>query len=221
MNEIQKNLTAVTTAIAEENSRISVREALDHSIPTEEKTLELLRAKTETLNQSISADQAKSEEKANRAAEIASTFRHENKKCALAELSLLKTQKESLKKELDEALLQFNRINKAVSSVKGEIASLEKIVAAAVEIDLEAEKDRRFRLSDMLRLIQKEISAVSSRLFVNRNCLEQIRKTYEKACEIEKTYLWMNALSETASGGLGGKEKIMFETYVQMEPDLE
>ena len=27
----------------------------------------------------------------------------------------------------------------------------------------------------------------------------------------------MNALSETANGGLGGKEKIMFETYVQME----
>ena len=97
------------------------------------------------------------------------------------------------------------------------ISSLEKATESAFEIDMETEQQHRLALTDMSRLIQKELSSVSSRLFVNRKCLEQIRKTSQKACELEQHYLWLNALSETASGSLGGKEKIMFETYVQME----
>ena len=217
LNEIRKKLLSVTAAVAEENNRLANREALDHGIPAEEKALALLRTKTETLNQSISADQAKKEEKESRAAELSALFNQRSKQDVLAELSSLKEENARMKKDLDEALLRFNQTDKAVSSVKGEIASLEKIVSAVVEIDLDLEKERRLCLMDMNRLYQKETADVSSRLFVNRNCLEQIRKTSEKACEIEKTYLWMNALSETANGGLGGKEKIMFETYVQME----
>ena len=212
LNEIRRNLISVTSAVAEENNRLSIRETLDRSVPIEEKALELLRAKTETLNQSISADQAKKEEKECRAAELSSLFNQRSKQEVLAELSSLREQKARMKKDLDETLLRFNKTDKAVSSVTGEIASLEKIVSAVVEIDLEAEKERRLQLTDMSRLLRKETADVSSRLFVNRNCLEQIRKTSEKACEIEKNYLWMNALSETANGGLGGKEKIMFET---------
>ena len=217
LNEIRKKLLSVTAAVAEENNRLANREALDHGIPAEEKALALLRTKTETLNQSISADQAKKEEKESRAAELSALFNQRSKQDVLAELSSLKGENARMKKDLDEALLRFNQTDKAVSSVKGEIASLEKIVSAVVEIDLDVEKERRLCLMDMNRLYQKETADVSSRLFVNRNCLEQIRKTSEKACEIEKTYLWMNALSETANGTLGGKEKIMFETYVQME----
>lgn len=217
LNEIRKDLISVTSAIAEENNRISIRDTLDRSIPAEERALELLRKKTEALKQSISAEQAKKEEKESRAAALFATFKYPSKQLALTELSSLREQKKTLKKALDEALLRFNKIENAVSSAKGEISSLEKIVSAVVEIDLETEKERRSILADMNRLIQKDTSETSSRLFVNRNCLEQIRKTSEKACEIEKNYLWMNALSETANGGLGGKEKIMFETYVQME----
>ena len=29
-------------------------------------------------------------------------------------------------------------------------------------------------------------------------------------------YKWINTLAETANGGLSGKEKIMLETYIQM-----
>ena len=217
LNEIRKHLFSLTADIAEENNRLANREALDHGIPVEEKALELLRTKTETLNQSISADQAKKEEKEHRAAELSFIFGQRSKQDVLAELSALKERRTRMKKNLDEALLRFNQTDKAVSAVKGEIASLEKIVSAVVEIDLDVEKERRLCLTDMSRLLRKETANVSSRLFVNRNCLEQIRKTSEKACEIEKNYLWMNALSETANGGLGGKEKIMFETYVQME----
>ena len=34
--------------------------------------------------------------------------------------------------------------------------------------------------------------------------------------EVEKKYMWVKALSNTANGNIAGKEKIMLETYIQM-----
>ena len=217
LSAVRRNLLAVTAAVTEENNRLSVKETLDRLVPHEERELELLRTKINGLNQSISAAHAKQEEKENRMASMHATFKYPDKTAALATLTLLRQQKELLRKALDEAVSRFNQTDKAISALKGEISSLEKIVGNTVEIDLETEKKNLSELTDMNRLIQKEISAVSSRLFINRRCLEQIGKASKKACEIEKNYLWLNTLSETASGTLGGKEKIMFETYVQME----
>ena len=217
LNTTRRSISSVTLAISEENHHISIKETLDRTIPTEEKELDLLRKKIDGINQNISADTATAEEKESRMTALSASFKYQNKNFALSSLSMLKLQKEKLKKAMDEASARFNEIDKAVSSIKGEISSLEKMAENTVEIDLETEKNHRFELMDMNRLIRKEISDVSSRLFVNRNCRKQIEKTSKTACEIEKTYLWLNALSETANGGLGGKEKIMFETYVQME----
>ena len=33
---------------------------------------------------------------------------------------------------------------------------------------------------------------------------------------VEKRYIWMKALSDTANGNISGKEKVMLETYIQM-----
>jgi exonuclease SbcC len=217
LNSIRRSLSSVTLAITEENHRISIKTTLDRTIPSEEKERELLREKIDGFNQSISADTATHEEKENRMATLAASFKYQNKNFALSSLSMLRQQKESLKRAMDEAIVRFSEIDKSVSSLKGEISSLEKMAETTVDIDLETEKERRLELTDMNRRIRKEISDVSSRLFINRNCQKQIEKASQKACEIEKTYLWLNALSETANGGLGGKEKIMFETYVQME----
>ncbi len=217
LNAVRRNLSTVTLAISEENNRISIKETIDRTLPIEEKERDLLREKIDGFNKSISADTATKEEKESRMLELSSSFKYQNKNFALSSLSMLKQQKENFRKALDEASAQFNAIDKSIFALKGEITSLEKMAENTVDFDLETEKQRRLELMDMDRLIRKEISGVSSRLFVNRNCFDQIKKTSQKACEIEKTYLWLNALSETANGGLGGKEKIMFETYVQME----
>lgn len=217
LSAIKKELSAVTLAVSEENNRISIRNTLERNIPEEEKSLRLLREKTELIGQSISASLAKKEEKETRATALFASFQYKEKTAALSALSLLKQQKEFLKKSLEEASVRFNAIDKAVSSLKGEISSLEKLAQNAVDTDIETKKQHRHEMTDMLRLVQKEHAAVSSRLMINGKCLQQITASSKKACEIEKNYLWLNTLAETANGGLGGKEKIMFETYVQME----
>jgi exonuclease SbcC len=46
--------------------------------------------------------------------------------------------------------------------------------------------------------------------------LENIVRKAKESKEIEAHYRWMNTLSETANGGFSGKERVAFETYVQM-----
>ncbi|MBR6743926.1 MAG: SMC family ATPase [Clostridia bacterium] len=217
INAVRRNLSSLEKVIEEENNRLSIKKTLERKIPELENEIALARTKTEALTKSLSASQAKREEKANRVSAIAATLKYYERGIAVVTLANLKQRREDMKKALENAMLAFNAIDKSVSVLHGEIASLEKIIEAAADIDLETELKNRVQLMELTELLQKDFSDVSSRLFINRNALEQIRKNAAKACEHETTYRWLNALSETANGGLGGKEKIMFETYVQME----
>lgn len=50
----------------------------------------------------------------------------------------------------------------------------------------------------------------------NHRIFGQIKTKQKEIAEVEGTYKWMKALSDTANGMLGGKQKIEFETYIQM-----
>ncbi len=46
--------------------------------------------------------------------------------------------------------------------------------------------------------------------------LQNIRDKMTNLDSVEKRYIWMKALSDTANGNISGKEKVMLETYIQM-----
>lgn len=217
LSTVRKKLLVLGETIAEESNRLQLKEKLDRDIPVEEKKTELLRERIFSLSGSIAAARAKKEEKETQALSLSSSLRYKNKSSALAVLSDLREKKSALKKSLEHAVSAYNQVDKKLSVLKGEIDSLGKILASAPQIDLQKETQDRAEMTDLLRLTRAESTAISSRLELNRRVLDRINESFKESCELEKTYLWLNALSETANGTLGGKEKIMFETYVQME----
>lgn len=50
----------------------------------------------------------------------------------------------------------------------------------------------------------------------NRNIYKKVKEKQEDIEIVEKKYVWMKALSDTANGTLSGKQKIELETYIQM-----
>ena len=217
LNTLKKNLLVLNDAIAEENHRVQLKEKLDRDLPLKEKKVELLREKIHALSQRIAAAQAKKEEKETQILSLSTSLKYKNKHAALTALTALREQKDFLKKALEHAAASFNLSDKKLSVLKGEIDSLEKLLASATVIELAKEIESRVELTDLLRLARSEQTAVASRLGINDQAKNRITASFEECRELEKTYLWLNALSETANGALGGKEKIMFETYVQME----
>ena len=50
----------------------------------------------------------------------------------------------------------------------------------------------------------------------NRGIFEKVTAKQENILAVEKRYIWMKALSDTANGTLSGKQKVELETYIQM-----
>ena len=50
----------------------------------------------------------------------------------------------------------------------------------------------------------------------NKSLLKEIRARSRDLALLDKKYVWLKSLSETANGDISGKEKITLETFVQM-----
>ena len=50
----------------------------------------------------------------------------------------------------------------------------------------------------------------------NQEILRKVRSRREDIASVEKKYVWLRSLADTAGGSLNGKRKIELETYIQM-----
>lgn len=98
--------------------------------------------------------------------------------------------------------------------LEGEIAALDGEAVDGPEVHaLAEERERRNAERGRLEEEQKEAAAL---LHANGDHVARIRKNSEKLTKVEAQLRLADSLSSTANGKLSGKEKIMFETYVQM-----
>jgi len=215
--QVCRRLAAVTAEAEEELGRIRLKEKLDREIPVEEHGVDLLRSEVAALSEDLAAHIAQMREKEKQAEELRASLRCGSREEALAALALLAEKRELLRQSLEEATLRFNRADKAVSAAKGEVASLAKILESACEWDPETDKKNRGDLMKMGVLIREAKEKAVFRLINNTRCLENIVDIGGRLARTEESYRMLHTLSETANGSLGGKEKIMLETYVQME----
>ena len=216
-NEAIRNLIIFKEKITGEILRIRTKESLDKEIPLEEEKLDKIRSKNSVLDQSIASFKAQILNLEKQAQAIRADLRYQNRAEANAQRKALLLKTTSLKEALEYATAAFSASEKELSKLQGEIASLESILNAVCDIDLEKERKNREDCSQHLMRVQAELDETRSRLHTNLQCLERIRASAQQAIELEKQYRWLNNLSETANGGLSGKEKIMLETYVQMK----
>lgn len=67
-----------------------------------------------------------------------------------------------------------------------------------------------------LDLQEQKKSRIHHRQETNRAAYSRILKQKDAMEEIQQQWTWVKSLADTAAGEVGGKEKITFETYVQM-----
>ena len=213
---IQDALVTLDEKIKMESDKIQEKKKLEVELPNQEKLLETLRENltqyTNAYTTSLATKQAKEEQ----LSAFRKDLRFASKADAQKELQTLSTQKEALQKALNDATEAFNNSDKVLYELRGELSALERVVEQVCKINLEAETKKREDLNIKAEAHKNVLEAVASRLVANQRCLKNIEKIAEETQELESRYRWMNTLSETANGGLHGKEKIMLETYIQM-----
>lgn len=71
-------------------------------------------------------------------------------------------------------------------------------------------------LQTRLSVLEKEWGRIHHRLLTNRTARANILEALKNMEKLEEQWRWVKSLSDTVSGEVGGKERITFETYVQM-----
>ena len=85
-----------------------------------------------------------------------------------------------------------------------------------LEARMQENRQHQSEARERLTGLEQEKSRLHHRLETNRMARECISEQKASMEEIQKEWTWVKALSDTAAGEVGGKEKITLETYAQM-----
>ena len=216
LSDIHNALLSITDQINYESTRIQKRKALEKALPTLKKEIQTLDSDLKKCAETVTSGTATKKEKESRLEALRKELQFASKTEAKEKLQSLNATKNKRKKAFDDANTAFNNADKALSKLNGELSTLKEVVAQVCQIDLDTEKQKRDDLKTKADTYKKISDKLVSRLDTNKRCFKSIEKTAEESQQLEAHYKWVNTLSETANGGLSGKEKIMLETYIQM-----
>ncbi len=139
-----------------------------------------------------------------------------SKQAALEYINNLETQTKAYQQKVEEADKTFVSAKGKVDALKGSIDAYENQLKDAKKLDVEKLELELAQETEKSVPISETISQANISISANSNVLENLTGASCALIALEKRLASITALSSTASGTLSGKERVMFETYVQM-----
>ncbi len=134
----------------------------------------------------------------------------------LAEKERRLAEKTQLEAAQTAAETAYRTAKETVDRLEGEIRSQSAVVSQAPAYDMTALTAEKARLDEQKAVLFADWQELKERLSVNGEILAVLEDSGNKLAIAEKEWSDIKTLADTAAGTLGGKEKIMLETYIQM-----
>lgn len=216
LSETELKINEISQKINDVNKKIERKEAITRLIPQKTQTLEaatkkLLEITDEVKNRSV---ENVSLEKRIKELKVKLTFC--SKETAIAEINKLNSMANQIAQNFENATKNLNQTNEKLASLKAAKEEILKRLGEVTEIDLEKEYKKLTILETEQKRLDTESKILHSRINTNISALANIKAKSGALIKAEKKYSSVKALSNTANGQLSGKEKIMLETYIQM-----
>ena len=216
-HQLQAQITA-------EETRIKTKEQLEKTIPEQEKALTELGNALSSLKQEREGMSSRLEISQGNQQKLEGQLAFATKKQAEQEITSLRSQASSLQQAVSHAAARVSGQKQKQASLTGRIEAagrqLESMKLGNAEET--AEKARKAS-EDRQKLLQEKaendarLEAVGFRVRSNQRNLEEIEKACENQKETEARFRWVSSLADAANGKLAGKDKLMLETFVQMQ----
>ncbi len=219
LEKITALLAALEEQIRQNRQDLARRQELEESIPRKEAGRKRL---IEELQRSDLTLVGKAAENASRQEQIASLIEQlggQTRENTLAAISALQSRKTQLEENYQLAEKNLTECRTANERLAAAIDTLSRQLAAggeALEQDAETVTARREECRQAKRELSAKRDKKYSALSQNREILRKARSRQEDIAAVEKKYVWMRSLADTAGGNLTGKHKIELETYIQM-----
>lgn len=131
-------------------------------------------------------------------------------------LAALENERAELQSAYDKALKVHNELKSKADVLDGGIKALKSQIKDAKDIDISEHTKCLEGLKQEKAEITNSLDEIKTRISVNKSVIDNLRLKSEELETAEKKFRLVVSLSDTANGNLSGKQKIMFETYVQM-----
>ena len=213
---IENSLKELELQLSMAEQKAKRRQRLEKQLPeTKEKhgkLLEKIKESEIALAQKTSEAKALDEGIAGLRAKLSYKSREEAERAA----ALLESRKKELEDALKKARDDYEAGDRKIAELKAGIEETAKLMQDKDEFDADAAVERRNEIVQKRSALESEFRDLHHRTETNREVLRQIEKQSAAIADVEKRWMMVGPLADTANGNLSGKEKIMLETYVQM-----
>lgn len=215
LSQLREKIAGIKSDMAAEEDRLRRRKMLEQLIPEDEKKLAELQTMLEKIRGKLESDRGSLAEKKKHLVEMAEKLAFGNEDEAEAAVKAMKQRISVFDAALSKAKDGRDAAASAVRELEGSVKALKEQLAREPEIDRAFEE----RQKQMLEAVNEDrkglIKSIGIRHRINSDAYRSVLKRSGDMAELEKRLSWMKPLADTANGTVGGKEKLMLETYIQ------
>lgn len=214
--DVENKANEIGAQISIESKNIARKAEIEALLPQKTDALEKARADSAELKSGVSAKKVELQAAEGRIAELKEKLDFESKEKAEAEIYTLNALIVQIKNTYEAVQKELEQCNLELASLKSAKEEILKRLDGDEAVSWEKETEVQSVLEDKLKKINQEEKSVHSRVTANTGILKSIKVKAEELITAETKYSWVKALSNTANGNISGKEKVMLETYIQM-----
>lgn len=202
--------------LKQETEKDDRRKELEQQVPEIEEKIKDMDKKASELNEKLAADKASLNEKISSLENKRKGLTYSDKKEAVVEKGKLDKHATELQKAYENADDALKKQNERITSLKAAVESNRKTVESAKVTDINAERVKQAELNTGQKECEEKRILVAGRINENEKARGNIIAKSSSIADTEKKLQWMKVLSDTANGKVSGKDKVMLETFVQM-----
>jgi len=198
-----------------EEARDKRRQELAEAIPPQEQALEEARGELSALQARVAAQDSALQARQAQADRLAAGLAFPDKAGLTAHMAELESRRKALLQALKDSQQALDTQQQTLSGLRGRVRTLEGQLAREEAVDGGQLGQRQQSLTAQKQTLSQALQALRARLEVNTAALQGMRQVEERRRQAAARWGFVKQLSDTASGTLVGRDKLMLETYVQ------
>lgn len=202
--------------IAAEMQRLARKAQLDQQVPAAERQLKEASDRVGEEEKTLASLRATLASAESQRKALADKLPLATKQQAEERIASLLAQARAIEGQAEKAEKDYAECDKQTAEARKEIATCRDLLAQSEALDTTALGEERRRMEAHIGELRHTREAVAIRLDTNRRIHTALADKARQTEATETRYRWLNAMAQTANGDITGKEKIKFETYMQI-----
>ena len=196
--------------------KVKEKDKLEKDIPENEGKLEGIKQQLKDTGNKKSESKISFEGINAKLTQIKKGLNFDTKKEAVAHLENIRNLFTEMENSYKNADTNYQNCKMEIEKAENTVKMIdEQLKGAEVSPTDELSEKRKDLVKEKKNLLD-EINKISTRINVNENIIDVIKNKYREMKAAQEKWAMIKSLSDTANGGISGKDKILLETYIQM-----